>query len=154
MAKSTLDMGQSDLEDFTDAQDSQDWLSTLTKSKNKVRELQSLLIAKSKQWKDQVAELQTALDREKCCVKDLKKELCKTEKRCDKLKADLYRSEDRCEYLRAENIMKRLHWYDKKAEEKEVQRQKKARMEKEKEIKNICIEEEKRERISEEIRQQ
>ena len=26
MAKSTLDMGQSDLEDFTDAQDSQDWL--------------------------------------------------------------------------------------------------------------------------------
>ena len=65
MAKSTLEMGQSDLEDFTDAQDSQDWLSTLTKSKNKVRELQSLLIAKSKQWKDQVAELQTALDREK-----------------------------------------------------------------------------------------
>ena len=45
MAKSTLDMGQSDLEDFTDAQDTQDWLSTLTKSRNKVRELQSLLIA-------------------------------------------------------------------------------------------------------------
>jgi len=81
--------------------------------------------------------LQTALDREKCCVKDLKKELCKTEKRCDKLKADLYRSEDRCEQLRAENIsiMKRLHWFDKKeAEEKEVQRQKKARMKKEEEI--------------------
>ena len=58
-------MGQSDLEDFTDAQDSQDWLSTLTKSENKVRELQSLLIAKSKQGKDQVAELQPALDREK-----------------------------------------------------------------------------------------
>jgi len=45
MAKSTLDMGQSDLEDFTDAQDTQDWLSTLTESRNKVRELQSLLIA-------------------------------------------------------------------------------------------------------------
>lgn len=47
MAKSTLDMDQSDLEDFTDAQDSKDWLSTLTKSKNQARELQSLLIAKS-----------------------------------------------------------------------------------------------------------
>ena len=71
MAKSTLDTAQSDLEDFTDAQDSQDCLSTLTKSENKVRELQSLLIAKSKQGKDQVAELQTALDREKRRVKDL-----------------------------------------------------------------------------------
>jgi len=104
MAKSTLDMGQSDLEDFTDAQYSQDWSSTLTKSENKVRELQSLLIAESKQGKDQAAELQTALDREKRRVKDLKKELYKTEKRCDKLKADLYRFENRCEQLRAENI--------------------------------------------------
>ena len=47
-----------------------------------LHDLQSLLIAKSKQGKDQVAELQTALDREKRCVKELKKELYKTEKRC------------------------------------------------------------------------
>ena len=39
----------------------------------------------------------------------------------------------------------------KEAEEKEVQRQKKARMEK---GRNICIEEEESERIREEIRQQ
>ena len=74
-------MAQSDLEDFTDAQDSQDWLSTLTKSTNKVRELQSLLIAESKQGQNQVAELQTALDSEKHRVKDLKKELYKTVKK-------------------------------------------------------------------------
>ena len=72
------------------------------------------------------------------------------------MKADLYRSEDGCEQLRAENIriMKRLHWFDKKeAEEKEVQRQKKARMEKKEEIRqNVRIEEEESE--LEEIRQQ
>ena len=72
------------------------------------------------------------------------------------MKADLYRFENRCEQLRAENIsiMKRLHWFDKKeAEEKEVQRQKKTRMEKEEEIRqNVHIEEE--ESKLEEIRQQ
>ena len=74
------------------------------------------------------------------------------------MKADLYRFENRCEQLRAENIsiMKRLHWFDKKeAEEKEVQRQKKARMKTEEEIRrNVPIEEEEREQIREEIRQQ
>ena len=52
--------------------------------------------------------------------------------------------------------MKRLHWFDKKeAEEKEVQRQKKARMKTEEEIRrNVPIEEEEREQIREEIRQQ
>ena len=74
-------MAQSDLEDFTDAQDPQDWLSTLTKSANKGRELQSLLIAESKQGQNQVGELQTALDSEKRRVKDLKKELYKTVKK-------------------------------------------------------------------------
>ena len=51
--------------------------------------------------------------------------------------------------------MKRLHWFDKKeAEEKEVQRRKKARMEKEEIRRNVRIEEEETERIREEIRQQ
>ena len=132
-------------------------MSTLAKSKDKVRELQSLLIAKSKQGKDQIAEVQTALDREKRHVKDLKKKLYKIVKRYDELKADFYSSEDRCEQLRAQNIsiMKRLHWFDKKeAEEKEVQRRKKARMEKEEIRRNVHIEEEETERIREEIRQQ
>ena len=55
-----------------------------------------MLIAESKQGKNQVAELQTALDCEKRYVKDHKKELYKTEKgTCDELKADLSSSEDR-----------------------------------------------------------